>query len=247
MQPTIVARLTPAAAGPPTMKLESQMIVERDAVVTAVLSTLLEGLDRETTADIEAASHIRTCRRGEVLYSADGPPRVGVVASGLLRTVAPIPDGRRATIHYMQPGGVYGLPTLFFPVPLRVEVVRHATVVEIDPATIERVARKSAELAWLISRQLAGAVLRVPSVIEEFGFKTVRQRVARHLLALSIRNSRNGLLVTDITQQGLADNVGSAREVVSRCLRNLSDAGLVTIASASVTILDAEGLQLIGA
>jgi CRP-like cAMP-binding protein len=223
------------------------MVVQGDPLVAEVLMRLFPGLNHETTAEIAATAHRRTCRPGEVLYSADGPPRIGVVASGLLRTVVPIPDGRRATLAYLHPGRVYGLPTLFHPVPLRVEVVRPSVVIEMDPPTIERVARKSAEFAWLISRQLAGAVLRVPAIVEEFGFKTVRQRVARHLLALALPDSHDGLLVVHGTRQDLAESVGSAREVVSRCLRSLSDARLITISSASITIVDADGLSQAGA
>jgi CRP/FNR family transcriptional regulator, cyclic AMP receptor protein len=229
------------------MRLDNRTVVQSDPLVAGVLTNLFAGLNYETTAEIAATAHSRTCRAGEVLYSADGPPRVGALASGLLRTVVPIPDGRRATVHYVRPGGVYGLPTLFHPVPLRVEVVRPSVVIEIDPPTLERVARKSAELGWMISRQLAGAVLRVPNLIDEFGFKTVRQRVARHLLALSLPDPHNGLLVAHITRQNLAETVGSAREVVSRCLRSLSDAGLITLASSSITIVDANGLGQVGA
>jgi CRP-like cAMP-binding protein len=229
------------------MKLESHMVVQGDPLVAEALNRLFAGLNHETTAEIEATAHKRNCRAGELLYSAEGPPRVGVVASGLLRTVVPIRDGRRATLQYVQPGGVYGLPTLFDPVPLRVEVVRTAVVIEMDPPTIERAARKSAELGWLISRQLAGAVLRFPALIEEFGFKTVRQRVALHLLDLSIAGSHDGFLVAHVTRQDLAESVGSAREVVSRCLRSLSDARLITVASASITIVDPDGLRAVGA
>jgi CRP/FNR family transcriptional regulator len=229
------------------MSLESGMVVQGDPQLAGVLTTFFAGLNPETTAEIAATAHSRICRAGEVLYSADGPPRVGVVASGLLRTVVPIPDGRRATLAYLGPGSVYGLPTLFHTVPLRVEVVRTAGVIELDPPAIERAARRSAELGWLISRQLAGAVLRVPHVVEEFGFKTVRQRVALHLLALSLPGSHDGLLVAHITRQDLAESVGSAREVVSRCLRSLSDARLITIASATITVVDPDGLRAAGA
>lgn len=225
----------------------AQVADDGETLISAVLSEAFPGLGRETRAELESAARSQTRSVGDVLYSADGPARVGVLVSGLLRTVVRMPDGRQITLHHIESGGIYGLTTIFHPVPLVVEVVRRAIVIEIDPATIRRVARKSADLGWIISRQLAGAVLQVPAMIEEFGFKTVRQRVARHLLALSDRDPRHGLQVARITQQNLAASVGSAREVVSRCLRSLSDAGLISVASGSITILDADGLQQLGA
>jgi CRP/FNR family transcriptional regulator len=227
--------------------LESAQVAgDSDTLVTAVLLAAFPSLGRETRAELESAARSRTLSVGEVLYSADGPPRVGVLVSGLLRTVVPMPDGRRVTLHHIRSGGIYGLTTIFHPVPLRVEVVRRAIVIEIDPATVERVARKSADLGWLISRQLAGAVLQVPAMIEEFGFKPVRQRVARQLLDLCVRDPHQGLLVARVRRQDLAESVGSAREVVSRCLRSFRDAGFITVASASITILNEEALQQLG-
>jgi CRP-like cAMP-binding protein len=224
-----------------------QVAGDSDTLITAVLSTAFPGLGPDTRSELESAARSRTLDVGEVLYSADGPARVGVLVSGLLRTVVPMPDGRRVTLHHIRSGGIYGLTTIFHPVPLRVEVVRRALVIEIDAATIKRVARKSADLGWLIGQQLAAAVLQVPAMIEEFGFKPVRQRVARHLLDLCVRDPHQGLLVARVTRQALAESVGSAREVVSRCLRSFSDAGFITLASASITILDAEALQQLGA
>jgi CRP/FNR family transcriptional regulator, anaerobic regulatory protein len=220
---------------------------DRDTPITAALLAAFPGVGPETRAELESTARSRTRSVGEVVYSADGPARVGVLVSGLLRTVVPMPDGRRVTLHHIRSGGIYGLTTIFHPVPLSVEVVRRAIVIEIDPATIKRLARKSADLGWLISRQLAGAVLQVPAMIEEFGFKLVRQRVARHLLDLCVRDPHQGLLVARVTRQALAESVGTAREVVSRCLRSFSDAGFISMASASITILNAEALEQLSA
>ena len=55
------------------------------------------------------------------------------------------------------------------------------------------------------------------------------------------------MMAKKITRQDLAESVGSAREVVSRCLRSLSDARLITIASATITVVDPDGLRAAGA
>ena len=226
----------------------AQVAGEGVSQIADVLSAAFPGLGSEILAELESTARTRTLTVGEVLYSADGPPRIGVLISGLLRTLVPMPDGRRVTLHHVRSGGIYGLTTIFHhPVQLRVEVVRRAIVIEIDPATIKRVARKSAELGWFISRQLAGAVLQVPAMIEEVGFTPVRRRVARHLLDLCVLDPHHGLLVARVTQQALAESVGSAREVVSRCLHSLSKSGLITVASGSITILDVDALQQLGA
>jgi CRP/FNR family cyclic AMP-dependent transcriptional regulator len=67
----------------------------------------------------------------------------------------------------------------------------------------------------------------------------VRQRVAAHLLDLaSDHQPPDGRLVALVSQQELADAVGSVREVVARVLRDLRVAGIVATAPDSVAILD---------
>jgi len=215
----------------------------RSVLDTSILATLFPGLGLETVVEIGSTARQLRCSRDETLYSANQPARVGVVMSGLLRTVIAFRNGRRATIDYTEPGGFFGLATLFHPVALNVEVVRTSVVIEMDPATIARVAVEFPQFRWFIAQQLASTALRMPSLIEEFAFKTVRQRVAGHLLALSTRRSADQLLEVRVTQEALADSVGSVREVVSRSLGSLQKEGLIAIGVAAITVLNAEALQ----
>jgi CRP/FNR family transcriptional regulator, cyclic AMP receptor protein len=207
------------------------------------LATLFPGLGLEPVVEIGSTARQLKCSPDETLYSADQPARVGIVVSGLLRTAIAFRNGRRATIDYTGPGGFYGLATLFHPVALNVEAVRTSVVIEIDPATIARVAAEFPQLRWFIAQQLASAALRMPSLIEEFAFKTVRQRVAGHLLALSTPRAADQLLEVRVTQEALADSVGSVREVVSRSLGSLRKEGLIAIGVGAITVLNAEALQ----
>jgi CRP/FNR family transcriptional regulator len=68
--------------------------------------------------------------------------------------------------------------------------------------------------------------------------------VAAHLLDLASAQQRpQGRLVARVSQQELADAVGSVREVVARVLRDLRLAGIVATAPDSVVVLDAPRLQ----
>jgi CRP/FNR family transcriptional regulator len=54
-----------------------------------------------------------------------------------------------------------------------------------------------------------------------------------------------GVLVAPITQQGLADCVGTVREVVARVLRDFRTEGLVSTAEGRIDILDPNGLAAV--
>jgi CRP/FNR family transcriptional regulator, cyclic AMP receptor protein len=75
-------------------------------------------------------------------------------------------------------------------------------------------------------------------------FGTVRQRVAAHLLDLaSDQQVPGGELVAAVSQQELADAVGSVREVVARVLRDFRLARLVATSADAVHLLDPAGLH----
>jgi len=192
----------------------------------------------EAAAHLRPTSRLRTARAGAVVVREGQTDRPGVLLEGMLRTVVSLPDGRAATIHYPTPVQFFGLPTVFGPVPLSVHAVRNATYVELDGQALRRVARELPDFGWFLSRQLAAAVSRVPAIIEEFGFKTVSQRVASHLINLSEPDAMAGGRTAHVTHAALAEYVGSAREVVSRCLRSFAEDGLVAMSHGSVRIID---------
>src|SRR6266508_4362300 len=96
-----------------------------------------------------------------------------------------------------------------------------------------------ARVAWAIAEELNR---RLDDTLQQTAinaFGSVKQRVAAHLLDLASAQQRPvGRLVARVSQQELADAVGSVREVVARALRDFRLAGLVATAPDSVLILD---------
>lgn len=216
-----------------------------DSTARAALTGFLSVVGPAPTAWLLQTARQRFGSPGEVLLREDETDHVGLLIDGMLGTVVSLPDGRMATVQYLTPVAFFGLPTIFFPVSLSVHVVRRATIIELDAHEMRRCAREFREFGWFLSRQLAEAVCRVPSIIEEFGFKTVTQRVASHLISLAQPESPTGHRTAHVTQVALAEHVGSAREVISRSLRSLSDDGLVLMGRGSVRIIDEDRLRVL--
>src|SRR5206468_11031134 len=84
------------------------------------------------------------------------------------------------------------------------------------------------------SRRLEDA--SAPVAASPFG--TVRDKVDRHLLALSDDGRPGERRIAPITQQELADGVGTMREVAARALRDLRREGIVATAPGYIEILD---------
>ncbi|SEP30624.1 Crp-like helix-turn-helix domain-containing protein [Methylobacterium sp. UNC300MFChir4.1] len=71
------------------------------------------------------------------------------------------------------------------------------------------------------------------TLIDEVAFAPLRQRLAQRLLADADPRG-----VATVTQQKLADEVGSVREVVSRILAQWAAAGLIELRRGAVKIVD---------
>lgn len=79
----------------------------------------------------------------------------------------------------------------------------------------------------------------VISIIEEVAFQRVDRRIANRLLTLP--RDENGKV--DITHQAIATEIGTAREVVTRVLRDLNSKNIVKLARGSINIVDEPRLR----
>ncbi len=186
-------------------------------------------------------------RAGQTVYAEADASALAVVLDGLLRVYMHASDGRQVTVRYARPGDLLGVPALVGgPAPVFVQTVAQGSLFFFDADRVTRMARRDAAIAWVFAEE---AVHRLYDVLEELAgnaFATVRQRVVRHLLDLAASGRFEGRLTAFVSQQDLANSVGSVREVVARVLAELRTEHLVRTSPGRVDILDpvAMGRQL---
>jgi CRP/FNR family transcriptional regulator, cyclic AMP receptor protein len=183
---------------------------------------------------------------GAAVYTEAETERFGVVARGLLRVYMHASDGRQVTVRYVRTGDLLGAPALVGgPAPVFVQALTGSAVYFMDVARVKRLVREDAAVAWCFAVE---SVQRLYDVLEELAgntFATVRQRVVRHLLDLAASGPiADGHLAAIVSQQELADCVGSVREVVARVLHDLRAASLVRTSPGRVEILEPMKLSL---
>ena len=176
----------------------------------------------------------------QIVYAEADAERLAVVLQGLLRVYMDASDGRQVTVRYVRPGGLLGVPALIGgPAPVFVQAVSAGAAFFFDIARVKRAAHHDAAVAWALAQE---SVHRLYDVLEELAgnaFASVRQRVARHVLDLAAsRPAGPGPLTALVSQQDLANSVGSVREVVARVLADLRAEGLVRTSPGRVDILD---------
>lgn len=85
---------------------------------------------------------------------------------------------------------------------------------------------------------LAQRLAMVIATVEEIAFRRVDARIADYLLAVAAPGEK-----VSVTHQAIALELGTAREVVSRILKDLERAGAIALGRGAITVLDAEMLR----
>jgi CRP/FNR family transcriptional regulator len=207
-----------------------------NALARSFLANLPSDLTNQLLAEGERADY----PAGTTVYRSGSRPQAALVVRGLIRVFLSSPGGRQVTVRYARPGDVLGIAVLVGgPSNTSVQAVEPSSVLRISERTLVATAHRDPKVSWALAEELSRRLYDVLEQTAVHAFGSVRQRVAGHLLDLASEEQRShGRLVAQVTQQELADAVGSVREVVARALRDLRVAGIVATESDSVVILD---------
>jgi len=212
--------------------------------MTDVVGLLRKGcwssLPVDTIKSLVVGGQVKTLPAGDTVYAEADTGGLAAILDGLLRVYMHASDGRQVTVRYVRAGDLLGVPSLVGgPAPVFVQAVVPATAFLFDSDRIKRAARSDASIAWAFAEE---SVHRLYDVLEELAgnaFASVRQRVARHLLDIaSSRPASGSTLTAFVSQQDLANSVGSVREVVARVLAELRAERLVRTSPGRVEIID---------
>lgn len=189
----------------------------------------------------------RRAERGATLWIQDTPPRgLHVLVEGRVRAVR-AHDGREAVLHRSGPGTTLGEIPLFDggTYPATVVAETDVRLLVLDRRTLEAAMRLDVELAWLFLASLSARVRDLAGRLEARTAVGVRCRLARHLRARVAAEGDRGFGL-GATQDALARDLGSVREVVARHLGALVREGVLARAGrARFDLLDARALDRI--
>lgn len=221
--------------------------VASDASVRAALgASPLSGLPTTTlTGLFEGARRLRLPAAGFVRQEAQPGAHMELVVTGLVRGFLRGADGRTLTIRYARPGAVLGTVSLFdarYAMPGSTQALVSSSLVRFRPEVVLEALDRDPRLARALLEDLSARVQDYIAQIHQRAFASVRQRVARHLLDLASDRQRGPDLIAPVTQQDLADAVGSVREVIVRVLGDLRGEGTVATQRRGIVILAPERL-----
>src|SRR5579871_2615522 len=195
-------------------------------------SILFGGLDRQALAELSGLARQRDLARGEVLFLA-GEQAAGmfIVVSGAIRAFRVNAQGREQTIHVERDGATLA------DVPVFDDGVYPATAVAEEPTTVLCLSKEDVrnfmlrhpETALVALKAMAKRMRGHAELVDALALQQVGQRLARFFLD---RCRDHGARMASglefdlaLSNEELARQVGSVREVVSRTLSRLERDG----------------------
>jgi CRP/FNR family transcriptional regulator, cyclic AMP receptor protein len=186
----------------------------------------------------------RVLTRGDPLTeSMVGDPWSILVTTGIVRLYATI-DGVQPTLLYAGRGALLGShwtpPATHEVWQVAVEAVTPSTVIQLDPVHIGRLLGTAPGFARGVLTEIQAGLWTVASTLAIYVTASLAQRLAREILIL---NDLHAEELIPVTEQQLADGIGSLRESVARSIGEFRERGILATTRFGFVVLDLKGLQ----
>jgi CRP/FNR family transcriptional regulator, cyclic AMP receptor protein len=187
---------------------------------------------------------------GENVFG-EGEPCTGlyVVESGHVRIFKSSANGREQVLSIDGPGSSIAELPVFDggSYPASVTAIDDANLLFVSKQDFQALCLKHPEVALKVLRVVGSRLRRLVGIIEELSFTTVRHRLAAFLLRLAQKEGKPAAVgvevILPISNQELASQIGTVRELVSRNLSRLQSEGILKIDGRTVTVFDLKALE----
>jgi CRP/FNR family transcriptional regulator, cyclic AMP receptor protein len=232
-----------------TSTLRPSSLSEKLGLLSEV--ALFAGLSEEDIADIGHSTTMTRCTRGQQILSPDDPPeRIHIIKKGRVRVYRITPDGKQLTLDIHDKGTILGdmqllgqgrLPEAY------AEAIDDAVICTITPGELRRLIERHPLIGVNIIAHLTRRLDAAERELEAMAYHRVDQRLARKLLDLGqrfgVKTERGTLIQARLTQQELAEMIGTTRETLAHTLGDFRRSGLIDTERHQVVIRDAERLS----
>jgi CRP/FNR family transcriptional regulator len=220
------------------------------AARTLAQAGLFAGLSEAELSFLSLRAVARKFSAGEIVFN-EGDPCTGmfVVESGHIRIFKTSIGGREQVLSIDGPGGsVAELPVFDGGnYPASVSAVEDSTLLFIAKQDFHALCMAHPQVALKVLRVIGARLRKLVGIIEELSFTTVRHRLAAFLVRLAQREGSrvNGAIEVTLpaSNQELAAQIGTVRELVSRNLSRFQSEKLIRMEGRLIVIPDLRALE----
>jgi CRP/FNR family transcriptional regulator len=217
-----------------------------DANLKVKLNTLrrnpyFDDLPEEMLKEIAGHIQLRGYERGEMLFW-EGDPCAGlhIIEEGSIKLYRISPQGRQYIIRVLQEGETCNEVPAFDggTNPVNVETLEKSKVWVIDDETLRALVKAHSDFALKVLSNFGKNLRGLVRMVSEMAFYQVTNRLARLISELPVNDAG-----PQWTQEQLAAQLGTVREVVARSLKELERSGAIRIEDRRIHIVDPSTLR----
>jgi len=194
----------------------------------------------------EAASVVRLNPGDYFLREGDLCAHFALLVSGRMRVFKLGESGHEITLYHVAAGEACPLNVSCIlsdrPVPAMAKVEDAVEAVVIPAPTFRRWMAQHEAIRTFVFQMFATRLTEVMSLVEEVAFRRMDQRLARRLSDLLVQDGAPRASV-EVTHAELASDLGTAREVVSRLLKEFERLGAISLSRGKISLRNAALLR----
>src|SRR4030043_47210 len=211
---------------------------------------LFAGLREEDLKRIRGIALLKQVGKKEILFS-DGEEAKGfyVILSGKVKLYKISPEGKEQILHVVSTPDAFAEAALFLEgsYPAFAEALSDSQLLFFPKRNFIELIEKNPQLSINMIVSLSSYLKRFASLIEELSLREVSSRIAKYLIDLSLRSSKEGKnpkeVELDLSKTQLAAKLGTISETLSRTLAKMKAKGIIDVKKNKILILNREALE----
>jgi CRP-like cAMP-binding protein len=184
-----------------------------------------------------------------VFMETDTPEEFYIVSEGRIKIYSMSYEGQIKALDYLEKGSFFGEMALLDKQPRSANAVamQDSKLFSISYADFQKFLVSHPDILLTITRTICQRLRKADLEIEMFSFRDVKARLIMCLLNLGDKygeKTEQGVIIpVEFTHKDLSELIGTAREVVSRLLKELKQEKLVKTENQKFLILSPENLK----
>jgi CRP/FNR family transcriptional regulator len=211
---------------------------------------LFAGLREEDLKKIRTIASLKNIGKREILFS-DGETTKGfyVILSGKVKLFKVSPEGKEQILHVVSAPDAFAEAALFLEgtYPAYAETLVESQLLFFPKRDFIQLIEKNPQLSINMIITLSHYLKKFASLIEELSLKEVSSRIAKYLVDLSVKLSKEGKnpkeVDLDLTKTQLALKLGTISETLSRTLAKMKSKGIIDVQKNKIRILNRDALE----
>ncbi len=195
----------------------------------------LKSLDSESEERFLSKCNILNIEMGKTVFDSTTCNGIMLVIEGRFRVYMISNEGREITLFYLEKGDVSTLSinciTGTMPIKAIVTAEENSKIAKLDNDYFMELHRKSFPLQKFVLENMSQQMNDIMWIVEQVAFNAMDKRIATYLI------SQNSKIIYK-THEEIANNIGTAREVVSRMLKYFEKNSVVKLTRGKIYIED---------